>query len=57
MKVILKTMFDLLGLVFDEVILSDDDKKLLDNYDEAKANRDFVTSDLIRAKLIEKNLL
>ena len=54
---ILKTMFNLLGLVFDEITLSEDDKNLLNSYDAAKANKDFATSDLIRAKLIEKKLL
>lgn len=54
---ILKTMFNLLGLVFDEIKLSDEDKDLLNKFDEARANKDFVTADLLRAKLIDKKLL
>lgn len=54
---ILKTMFNLLGLVFDEIKLSDEDKELLNKFDEARANKDFVTADLLRAKLIDKKLL
>ena len=54
---ILKTMFNLLGLVFDEIKLSDEDKYLLNKFDEARANKDFVTADLLRAKLIDKKLL
>ena len=54
---ILKTMFNLLGLVFDEIKLSDEDKELLNKFDEARANKDFVTADSLRAKLIDKKLL
>ena len=54
---ILKTMFDVLGLVFDEPILSSEDKELLNRYETAKANKDFATSDLLRGELLKKNLL
>lgn len=54
---ILKTMFNLLGLVFEEIKLSDEDKELLNKFDEARANKDFVTADSLRAKLIDKKLL
>lgn len=53
----LKEMFDYLGLVFDEVILTDEDKKLFDDYNIAKANKDFAKSDEIRNKLIQRKLL
>lgn len=54
---ILKTMFNLLGLLFEEIKLSDEDKELLNKFDEARANKDFVTADSLRAKLIDKKLL
>lgn len=54
---ILKTMFNLLGLVFEEIKLGDEDKELLNKFDEARANKDFVTADSLRAKLIDKKLL
>ena len=50
-------MFNLLGLVFEEIKLSDEDKELLNKFDEARANKDFVTADSLRAKLIDKKLL
>ncbi len=53
----LKTMFNLLGLVFEEIKLSDEDKELLNKFDEARANKDFVTADSLRAQLIDKKLL
>lgn len=54
---ILKTMFNLLGLLFEEIKLSDEDKELLNKFDEARANKDFATADSLRAKLIDKKLL
>ncbi len=53
----LKEMFDYLGLVFDEIILTDEDKKLFDDYNKAKSIKDFAKSDEIRAKLIKRKLL
>lgn len=53
----LKTMFDILGFKFGYPLLSDDDKKLYFDYNKAKKEKDFATSDLLRAKLIEKKIL
>lgn len=53
----LKTMFDILGFKFEYPLLSDDDKKLYIYYNKAKKEKDFETSDLLRAKLIEKKIL
>lgn len=54
---IFKTMLNLLGLEFKQVILTEEDKKLLTKYDEAKANHDFITSDKLREELISKKLI
>ena len=50
-------MFDILGFKFEYPLLSDDDKKLYFDYNKAKKEKDFATSDLLRAKLIEKKIL
>ena len=54
---ILRTMFDVLGLVFDEVKLSDEDKDLLNRFDEARFNKQFDIADALRSELMSKNLL
>ena len=54
---ILRTMFDVLGLVFDEVKLSDEDKDLLNRFDEARFNKQFDVADALRSELMGKNLL
>lgn len=51
------TMFDLLGLEFKNIELSESDLKLLDEYEEAKANKDYAKSDLLREELMRKNLI
>ncbi len=53
----LKTMFDLLGLVFEEVKLEQSDIDLLNKYEEAKLNRDYITSDKLREELLKRKLL
>lgn len=53
----LKDMLNVLGLVFDEVILTDEDKTLLNDYQEAKKNKDFAKSDQIRTILMQRKLL
>lgn len=53
----LKDMFYLLGLRIEYPVLNEDDKKLYNKYNEAKANKDFALSDQIRAELITKNIL
>ena len=53
----LEKMLSLLGLEFERKILSKEDLELLQKYDEAKAKKDFATSDELRNILIEKKLL
>lgn len=47
----------ILGLNIASPTLNNDDKKLLIEYNLAKANKDYATSDSIRSKLIERNIL
>ena len=53
----LKDMLYILGLNLDYILLSEDDKKLYNEYNEAKASKDFEKSDNLRKSLIEKNIL
>lgn len=53
----LTDMFYVLGLNITYVTLNDEDKALYNEYIQSKANKDFATSDIIRAKLIEKKIL
>ena len=53
----IKKMMEILGLVFDVHVLTDDEKALLDNYNEARKNKDFAKADEYRKVLIEKKLL
>ena len=53
----LEKMFELLGLTFDYPVLTDDDRKLYQEYNDAKANKDFAKSDEIRQKLIERKIM
>jgi len=52
----LTDMFYVLGLDISYVKLSDEDKKLLQEYNEAKANKNFELSDVLREKLAEKHI-
>ena len=55
-----KTLTDMLfvlGLDIKYTVLTDDDKKLYQQYMEAKANKDFAKSDEIRQTLIERKIL
>ena len=54
--VTLEKMLELLGLKYERRILTKDEKDLLMQYDNAKAIKDFVTSDKIRSELINKKL-
>lgn len=47
----------ILGLNIEYPLLTIEDKELLNQYNNAKANKDFALSDNLRAKLIEKNIL
>lgn len=53
----LKTMFSILGFVFDYPLLTDDDKKIYFEYNEAKERKDFNKSDELRKILISKKVL
>lgn len=53
----LKDELDILGLEISYPILDKEEKKLLNDYHNAKTNKDFALSDTLRAKLIEKNIL
>ena len=53
----LTDMFYVLGLNITYITLNDEDKALYNEYIQSKANKDFATSDIIRAKLIEKKIL
>ncbi len=53
----LKNYFFVLGLAFEEPILSEEDKALYAAYMAAKEAKDFAQSDLLRGKLIEKKIL
>jgi len=47
---------EVLGLIFEKVALSDYDIRLFEEYEDAKAAKDFARSDALRALLIEKKL-
>ena len=53
----LKKMFYLLGFNFEYPVLTQEDKDLYNQYLESKANKDFATSDKLRALLIEKHII
>lgn len=50
-------MCDLMGLVFDVKILSQEDIELYHAWTQAKASKDFATADQLRATLIERGIL
>lgn len=52
----LEKMLDLLGLKFTRKILNEEELDLLNQYDKAKKEKDFITSDKIRQILIERKL-
>lgn len=53
----LLTMVNILGLKFDIKILTDEDKKLIEEFNVARAEKNFDKADILRKELIEKNLL
>ena len=48
---------NVLGLSFDLPKLSEEDIALFEAYNQAKAEKDFAKSDILRAKLMERNIL
>lgn len=53
----LSYLYNLLGIYTEPFKLTDDDKKLVAQYERARQERDFATSDLLRPKLIERGLI
>lgn len=53
----IRDMLFILGLDIKYTVLSEDDKKLYNEYIEAKSNKDFAKSDEIRKELIERKIL
>lgn len=53
----LKDMLDVLGLVFEEPTLSEEDREMYRQYNEAKRKKDYARSDELRKKLIERGIL
>ena len=53
----LKECVDVLGLVFNERELNNEDKELFNKWNELKANKDFEKADEVRKSLIEHGLL
>ena len=50
-------MLEILGIFIDKTVLTDEDKQIYKNWNEAKANKDFETADKYRSQLIEKGIL
>ena len=50
-------MLEILGIFIDRTVLSDEDRQIYKNWNEAKANKDFETADKYRSQLIEKGIL
>ena len=53
----LRECISLLGLVYEERKLSEEDKELFNKWNEFKMNKDFQSADEIRKVLIERGLL
>ncbi len=53
----IKEMIDVLGLKYDDVVLSDEQKDLFAQWNQCRQNKDFAQADVIRNKLVEMNLM
>ena len=53
----IKDMLYILGLDINYIVLNEEDKKLYNEYNEAKAQKDFAKSDELRNLLISRNIL
>ena len=53
----IEKMLEILGIFIDKIVLSEDDKKIYDNWNKAKADKDFETADSYRNELIAKGIL
>jgi cysteinyl-tRNA synthetase len=50
-------MFELLGLKYDDVVLTEANKELFSKWSTAKDNKDFTLADKIRDELIKLDLI
>ena len=50
-------MLYILGIEFDKVTMSEEDKEMYQNWRSAVKEKDFETADSLRAALIEKGIL
>ena len=53
----LERMLYILGIEFDKITMSEEDKELYQNWRSAVKEKDFETADSLRAALIEKGIL
>ena len=53
----LEKMLYILGIEFDKVTMSEEDKEMYQNWRSAVKEKDFETADTLRAALIEKGIL
>ena len=53
----MEDIFYILGLKIDYHILTNDERKMINDFNDARKNKDFNKSDAIRKKLLEKGLL
>ena len=50
-------MLDVLGIVFDKIVVTEEDKEVYNKWNEAKKAKDFEEADKYRLQLMEKGLL
>ena len=50
-------MINILGLKYDPIKLTSEDKNLFDNWNKAKTNKDYAQADIYRQELIKKDLI
>ncbi len=53
----IEKMLDVLGIVIEKKVLSEEDKDLYNKWNQAKAVKDFATADVYRAQLQEKHII
>ena len=53
----LEKMLYILGIEFDKITMSEEDKEMYQNWRSAVKEKDFETADTLRAALIEKGIL
>lgn len=55
--VAIQTMLDILGISYEQVALSEEDLKLMEAWELAKANKEYDKADIYRKQLLEKGVL